>query len=352
MSGAAHRLLAMAESGDPAARGRLRAVVEGATRGDRGAMALKAQIDAIASGRGVAGVIGASSPAMSPYAVTATPPGEIPFQRAFYDRVVHRDPLDRLYQAGQEIGLVRQAETGTPVPPTWRPLAGAQQNNRGHAVKVVGTSGTIQPIVVCETPKDCGEDAEVLLATLSWSFVDGDSANFDALEVQGTARIDFGTGGALQVVYIDYIPGTVIPLPASWARVTLIDAIVDAGCTVAFSASFAYGSAGARGYSSPARKTVDVADVIAPGATTALIPLPPFRSAMNLIAEPADALLRIGFARTSAGIDSSVDVNGFSSLANLSEQAIPIPNGARFFRVANLSVFQALNVEAIFNIAL
>jgi hypothetical protein len=92
--------------------------------------------------------------------------------------------------------------------------------------------------------------------------------------------------------------------------------------------------------------------VLTPAALVQGLRVPAFATAMNLAAEPANALLQLSFGQITGTYLTSVDVNGLSNQVNLSEQAIPVPNGARFFRVTNLSAFDVTSISAFFNIAL
>jgi len=281
-----------------------------------------------------------------------------PIDPSLNEFLVREDQLDRSYVAGQDIGLVRQAVAGTQVPPTWRPLAGALQNNRGHAIKVAGGATGVHANfnqVVVETPKDNGEDAETIAVTLGWNFVDTtpNSVANDAVVVQAVADLTWGAGGVIFNAQVDWLQGTTFTVPASYLRVAVLPlagSIVNS--TVAFGASLAYGYAGSSRASSPARLTIPVADVLAAAGVATDIRIPSFQTAMNLAAEPANALLRISFARVAGIYLTSVDVNGLSNAVDLSEQAIPVPNGARFFMVQNLSMFDVTAISALFNIAL
>jgi len=280
-----------------------------------------------------------------------------PIDPSLNEFLVREDQLDRSYVAGQRIGLVRQAVSGDTVPPTWRPLAGALQNNRGHAIKVAGGATGVPAgfnQVVVETPKDNGEDAESLAVTLGWNFVDTTPDAKTAVVVQAIADLTWGGGGVIFNAQVDWLQGTTFTIPASYLRVAVLPlagSIVSS--TVAFGAAIAYGYVGNSGASSPARLTINVADTLIPAAASTILPIPHFATAMNLAAFPSNAFLQISFSTVGTGLfQQTVDVNGLSNAVNLSEQAIPLPNGARFFRITNLSAFNVTDIRALFNIAL
>lgn len=277
---------------------------------------------------------------------------------------VARDKLTRAYDGGvRQLGLIRQQQSAdaSPPPATYRPLAGAQENNRGRAIKIVvaGTNAATAsqfPQVVVETPKNGGSDAESLVVTLGWTFADRtpDDAVSNATTVKATADLLWGAGGAIFSAQIDWMQGTMLTLPASYARVSLSNVTLDGtpgpDVSVNFNASYAYGYAGGARYATGARLTVPVAATLALAANTPDIAIPTFATAMNLVASPPNCLLLITFSESSAsGGQSEVEIVGLNNGFNLSPQAIPIPNGARFFNVTNLGV-AASAIDAIFHI--
>lgn len=354
-----------AARGDPQAQARVASVVQSAARGDRAAQAVKDHLDAI---HGVA-LAAEQVPVDLARAQQQTRGGQHPavrvidhgrsgaFDRSFYQGVVLSDPLDRAYQAGQTIGLVRQAEVGTPVIPTNRPLAGAQQNNRGRTATIINSqttsldpnfTGSVASVV--ETPKDAGDDAETILVTLGLEWLRPSTA----VQVQPgqnpadgiyaiTANLTWGVGGASYSANIDWLNGITFAIGASFLRVggTFQSRGGVSPPSALLSASLAYGHVPQR--TSPTRLTtwLPVSQVSAQE-----IQIPRFASSFAL-----------GFPFAAGGVPPTVqvDVNtglaasapNFATLAsyiyststnqaNQSENMFSLPNGAETIRLTYL----------------
>lgn len=231
--------------GDPQAQARIADVIKKARAGEPGAVAVKKHLDGIAAVEAAVSQAPADARALAqaanrptlgkPVAVRVLNhrPGGDPFDRSFYDGVVPNDKLSRLYDGGQGIGLVRQATENAPSVPDKRPLAGAQQNNRGHAVILspgtfVAKGGLSQynPSIVnsiVETSKQNGEDAENIYVTLGLDFKDTEPgawppSNFLLIN----AVLTWGIGGCSYSAVIDWQAGLAFSLCASFLRIGAI----------------------------------------------------------------------------------------------------------------------------------
>lgn len=243
-------------------------------------------------------------------------------------------------------------------PPTFRPLAGAAENNRGASRLVEVPAGAGQIVVgsIVETSRDSGNDAESLSVVCTALLPPVSSV--DSVSVEGF--VEFGVGGASFVAEFDWLAGVSFSLPASFARVGARLAHVTTNPQkVTLSAALAYGE-GAQLHGSPLRKTLPL-DVAA-GATTAFEDIPAFAStvtlAVNGTAAPNLRLRLIGPQLRVLGPGVVVAVNQEAVYEVTSrtsgawqQDAFPIPGWARAWTVQNLG---AVSVEggAVFGLAL
>lgn len=272
----------------------------------------------------------------------------------------------------QPVGLIRsvmQAETHPAPAPTYRPLGGAQQNNRGAAriITVDTLNGTPQQEIpsIVETPRDAGQDAEAISVALGLIFVDQDidiTSVIDNTVLDITARIQWGVGGAAYSADVDWNQGTTFALPASFVSVGArigaipINALFPGVAQFTLAASLAYHYSGSSGTASTVRRTISVGD-LTPGTTSAVFRVPRWSNSVTLIDSGVNApALRISFHSeaqvTAANSIVRYDVVSRTNLANQNECQFPIPPQARFFVVTNIGFVDMRNVRAIFNLAL
>lgn len=271
----------------------------------------------------------------------------------------------------QPLGLVRaalQTEKQEPVP-TFRPLAGAQQNNRGGArvIDVDTITGTpLQEIPsIVETPRDAGQDAESITVSLGLIFVDQDidiTSAIDNTALSILARVQWGVGGASYSADIDWNQGTIFTLPASFvsvgARIAAIPihALFPGLGRFTIAASLAYNYTGSSRVASPVRRTINLGTIAAGGGST-MQRVPRWANSCTVIDPGTNApTLRIGFFDQAFGGVGSViaryDIVSRQNLANQNECQFPIPDQARFFSVANTGLADMDNVRVVFNLAI
>jgi hypothetical protein len=252
---------------------------------------------------------------------------------------------------------------------TYRPLAGAQQNNRGNARTVTlptfaGGSGQFVPSIV-ETPKNSGDDAEVVTITLSVDlpqslFQGGDhaGAKFDIVGV-----IEWGVGGSFYTAEIDWNQGVAFAVCANVVRISArISSLVAIGIPdvdITLHASMAYGNANSPTVSSSIRRTLDFGSV-GPGADSIVLAIPPWALGFTI----CDAGLVGGttpepdydiFLLSSFIGPTVVAVYKLLTRSNLGSQLegqFPIPLRARFLRVHNNLSFATNNTHVVFNLGL
>jgi hypothetical protein len=243
-----------------------------------------------------------------------------------------------------------------PAIPTYRPLAGAMQNNRGWSRALQLTLGLADPperIVesVVAAPRSSGDDAEAIIVTLGLQYEREEQATFvspDILanqrEIVSTALLQWGVGGASFTAEVDWQQGTMFVLPASFANVGLRvfsppggDVAVP-GLTLTYAASLAYGYAGVQGLGSGARKTVRQNSGLAVGASFT-VAIPRWATAFTFFGSLPDGdVPNVGLrvhTNPTVGPIASYRYTDLSNEAN-QEAAFPIPNGGRFLVVANL----------------
>lgn len=230
-----------------------------------------------------------------------------------------------------------------PVPPhTYRPLAGAKQNNRGGSKIVdvpIGT-GVIEVGSIVETSRQGGDDAESIIVVCSYDDTRMPANAATAFSVEGF--VEFGIGGASFVAEFDYVKGLSFALPASFVRVgasVVFSLLLDPG-VLSLSAGLAYGSSPLLG-ASPLRKTF--VDSIIAGGTSNARPIPNFASTVSLNDDQSSAAspnLSIQFAGVvfSGGspvtTSSAYTMTSRSNLANQNDQ-FPVPAWATTFTVTN-----------------
>ena len=264
------------------------------------------------------------------------------------------------------------AEEASPPAPTYRPLGGAMQNNRGN-VRIARlpaslSENTITVPSVVETSKSSGDDAEVLSVQLALELPDsftslvGSAMNIN-LEI--TALLEWGVGGAFFSAECDWNQGTSFSIAASFlrvsARITYGDTLfaLNEDTDIVLKASLAYGNAASIQVSSSARRTVKMRDStsispfqIGAGVTSDRIAIPPYALGVTLIdGTPTQPNYRIRmFADAAGGFTEAVyywtDRNNTS---NQVEGQFPIPGRCRFIDIVNVSGQSSLVPKLIFN---
>ena len=230
------------------------------------------------------------------------------------------------------------AEQAIPEPPTFRPLAGAQQNNRGAAVLVnlptVGAPASVTVPSLVETPKHTGDDAEMVTVTCGLALPADFPIGSDFVEVVGT--IEFGTGGAIFRAEFDWLAGTVFAIPTSTCRVTArvnYELTADP-TTITLMAALGYGQ-GMPHTVSPLRRTF--AFDIAAGGTQADIRIPSFATAVSLVHGP-DVFAAVDYLVIFAGANGRTALYRYNSASNLGNQRdgqFPIPGWATHMLLTN-----------------
>jgi len=264
------------------------------------------------------------------------------------------------------------AEAASPPAPTYRPLGGAMQNNRGN-IKIVtlpaslGENTVVVPSVV-ETSKSSGDDAEVLSVQLALELPDaftsatGTAAN---VKLEIIAVLEWGVGGAFFQAECDWNQGTSFSIAASFlrvsARIVYGDVLfgLNSDTDIVLKASLGYGNAVSLQQSSSARRTVPMRDStsvspfnLGPGASSDRIPIPPFAMGVTMIdgtpTQPNYKILM--FSDAVGGFTEAiyfwVDRNNTGSQL---EGQFPIPGRCRFIQIVNLSGLISDVPKLIFN---
>ncbi len=270
----------------------------------------------------------------------------------------------------QAVGARRiklEAEAAPPPALTYRPLGGAQQNNRGNSriVTLDSNAGTpLQEIAsIVQTPMNTGDDAEVLAVSLGYTLPDNVNNPLDnasLIPVRVTAIVEWGIGGAFFQAECDWNQGITFAVTASYLRISAKVAaipILGAGVVdLVLTAGISYGNASTLNTSSPCRKTVDLG-ALAAGATSAILVVPTWAVGATLVdggflaLGNAPSFLLI-FAPTGAPQSGTVyAVTDRSNMGTQVEGQFPVPIDGRFFRVVNQGMQSAQNVKVIFNLA-
>jgi len=270
----------------------------------------------------------------------------------------------------QSVGARRvklEAEAAPPPAATYRPLGGAQQNNRGNSriVTLDSDAGTpVQQIPsIVQTPLRSGDDAEVLAVSLGFVLpaqANDVNDNASLIPVRVTAIVEWGIGGAFFTAECDWSQGITFAVTASFlrisARVEAIPVLGVGSIDLVLTAGIAYGNASTLNVSSPCRLTVDLGS-IASGATSTPIPVPPWAVGCTVVdggflATGNDPDFIINFTPT--GFNQAGTVYNVKTRSNLGTQVegqFPIPIDGRFVRVTNQGLLAASPVKIIFNLA-
>jgi hypothetical protein len=244
---------------------------------------------------------------------------------------------------------------------TYRPLAGAPENNRGGSVIIdpadavfsgAGNSDPIRKLVV-ESPRNAGDDAEALAVILGRSVVNQAlGPGGDGREVK--ALLEWGVGGAFYQALVDWGRGGVIVVPAAFMRVS-VNYVVQGPPFFgnppieAFAASIAYGYAG-RGKANAAKHSTRVD--VAPLGGTLDIEIPAFATHVGFISiHPVDVTF---FGTTTITVTNSLTVQytGATNASEHGEDSFVIPEFADSIRLTNNDPVTIARVGVIFGLSL
>lgn len=244
-----------------------------------------------------------------------------------------------------------------PPAPTYRPLGGAQANNRGGSIVVIvpsGGGGSFEDFKgIVETSKNAGDDAEAIGVTLGFQPVVAETT--PQVRVVSTALLTWGIGGAIFEAEMDWLQGLTFSLFASYVRVGLrVQSILAASeIKYIFSAALAYGQNGSRGQASPCRLTRSVGSLNA--LSSAELPIPAWANSFTIVDTNAFATaptLGISVSTIAGAPIANYAYTSRANGANLTENQYPIPNGGRTLEITNTGGAATSGISVIFNLAL
>lgn len=242
-------------------------------------------------------------------------------------------------------------DDGDPPPAhTYRPFAGAKQQNRGRSVPIDlpgngGIASTTKPYSIIETDRRTGDDAESILVVCGLDVVE---APDDGYDIEGI--VTFGIGGASFSAEFDWNRGLAFAIPASFVRVAArVRYASEAAAKLVLSAALSYGNAPGGNFS-PLRKS-DYIGALAAAGVSSVREVPAFASGATLVVSNTTAPnLNITFYS-----GSRQTTFNYASIANTASQAdgqFPIPPWAEKYQVTNAGAAEADNVAVIFSLAL
>lgn len=239
-----------------------------------------------------------------------------------------------------------------PVPAhTYRPLAGAKQNNRGNSVLItlpaaIGVEITKVLGTIVETPKDSGDDAESIKVICGFA-PQGQVNPAEEYTLVGT--LEFGVGGATFSAEFDWRNGVCFSLPASFLRVkgvlTYANLLVERD--VVINAALAYGEVGG-GLAAPLKRSFYFS--LDPGEVSAQVAIPNFASGVTVITSGPPAS-NVQLQVISPGFMGNLDVLDMTNLSNQRDGLLPIQGGATRFQVTNNGLAW-VGVQVIFTLSL
>ncbi len=269
-----------------------------------------------------------------------------------------------------------------PVPAeTFRPLGGAQQNNRGNIrivpLKVSVTLGDSDFIAsVIETPKANGDDAEVLSVQLGLALPPqltdpNDPLASSVIPIQVNAIVEWGLGGANFTAICDWNQGTSFAVSASFLRISAQVMRVGALASpldITLSGALGYGNPSSLNVSSPLRFTQQMGvqtgpnfpPLILAGALSAIVSIPAWAVGVTLVDAGTDAgktpvapdyTIFILDGANATNIMAEYRVLDRTNQANQVEGQFPIPGRARFIQIQNNLLVDMSSPKLIFNLA-
>lgn len=268
-----------------------------------------------------------------------------------------------------------------PPAPTYRPLGGAQQNNRGNAkivdLPTTAVALTTQRIAsVVETSKSGGDDAESITVQLGYDlpgqFQDPASQYATDVSIEVTCLLEWGVGNAYFSAEVDWAQGTSFSVTASFLRVSAVVS-VSAGVVLptlqmTLRASLGYGNTNSINTSSPARKTTNLwsvaggSSLLLPGASSPVIAIPFWALGLTIvdagiidgsgIPNPGQPDYTIVLREKNTATDWSVVFRQIdrTNQANQVEGQFPIPGRTRFIQVTNNLGVAVNQPKVIFNL--
>lgn len=239
-----------------------------------------------------------------------------------------------------------------PVPPhTYRPLAGAKENNRGNSVLLslppaIGVDTTMVLGTIVETAKQSGDDAESIKVICGFA-PQGDVNPAEEYNLAGT--LEFGIGGATFSAEFDWRNGTCFSVPASFLRVkgvlTYTNLLVERDIVV--TAALAYGEVGG-GLAAPLKRSFFFK--LNPGDTSLQMAIPNFASGVTVVTSGPPAS-NVQLQLISPGFMGNLDVLDMTNLANQRDGLLPVHGGASRFQVVN-NCLAWVGVQVIFTLSL
>jgi hypothetical protein len=269
-------------------------------------------------------------------------------------------------------GLTRlEGHPDIPSVPTSRPLAGAQQNNRGgtRVVTVDTLNGVLDgPLTIpsiVETPRNGGDDAETIGIHLGIDFpapLKDPTDPASAIFFQVVATIEWGTGGAIFSADVDWSAGISFSVNASWVRVSARIPFVGIfglpPIDITLKAALSYGKSVNVCVSSPLRLVVPVGfiSLLDLPTTTGFIPIPTWAVGCTLVDPSSDGLgaapdFTIFYYDSTNTLSAVYEVTDRSNLANQVEGQFPVPSGTRYLKIRNNISSFVWNAKLIFNLA-
>lgn len=243
---------------------------------------------------------------------------------------------------------------------TYRPLAGAPENNRGGSVIIDPSDPTIagNPIptqrLVVESPRANGDDAEAIAVTLGRAIVNESQSASGGDGRFVKAVLEWGVGGASFRALVDWGRGGVIVVPASFMRVSVryvvqLPPFFGDPPIEAFSASLAYGYAG-RGKANAAKFTEKVD--VPPAAGTVDITIPDFATHVGILGILPVDLTFFGADIATTANSILVQYTGVTNASEHGEDTFPIPEFADRLRLTNNDPVTTARIAVIFGLSL
>lgn len=259
---------------------------------------------------------------------------------------------------GARRGQVEQEGQAAP-PHTYRPLGGAKQNARGGSAILsppdVGLGATFaEASTIVQTPRDAGDDAEVITVSLGLDFANAaeDTAIDDQLDCICT--VQWGIGGVIFSAELDWIQGLVFSLPASFMNIgARYEGNQLAGAApppLLFSAAFAYGTQ-SKGTVSQTRRTIFFGQLN--GGVSTIFRAPKYADGFSVFTRSTTPDLLVEVLRQTSGAVAAIAGYLYNDASNVAVQQpymFSLPNIGRSVRVTNNGA--ATDVGIIWNLAL
>lgn len=261
---------------------------------------------------------------------------------------------------GARRGQANQEEQPPP-PATYRPLGGAKQNYRGHAVILsppdVGLGSTVAfEGSLVATPRDAGDDAEVITISLGLALANADDTADITDFLDPVCLLDWGIGGASFAAELDWMDGLIFSIPASFVKVGCVYNAGQIGVTpvppLLFSAALAYGPQ-PKNVVNQTRRTITLGNLAA-GAQTGFLRVPPYATGFSLYTRGVPNLLVGLFDQTTGAVAARANFEYIDRTndANLQPYMFPLLNSTRAIRITNQAALIESEVTLVWNLAL